>query len=118
MSPAYEFAGLVGGLTGLGLVLLALLVGAAAALRLLQVRRRPGRGRWARGALGFAGACFASGAVLYGLAETVPFRRGLDRAALAWAAVSLAVALVAGWRCGRGPSPERPPAPPAGPAAP
>ncbi|GAO02993.1 hypothetical protein [Anaeromyxobacter sp. PSR-1] len=111
---AYDFAGLVGGLTGAWMAIGAGLVGVAAALRLAAVRGRPGKGRVSRGALAFALVMGVAGLVLFVAAERAPFRRALDHAAPAVVAVAALVGLVAGWRAAR----KRPAPPDAAPAAP
>lgn len=108
---AYDFAGAVAGLTGVGLFALAATVAVLAALRLAVVRRRAGKGRVARGALAFAGVIGLAGVALYVAADFTPFRRALDRHAGALLGAIALLGLLAAWRAGR----RRSPAPPAGP---
>ncbi len=98
---AYDFAGLVSGLAGAWLLLLSALVAAVAALRLAAVRRRPGKGRIARGALAFAAVIGLSGLALFVAADFTPFRRALDRGAGALVAGIVLAGLAAGWRAAR-----------------
>jgi peptidoglycan/LPS O-acetylase OafA/YrhL len=115
---AYDFAGLVGGLSGAWLLLLALLAALAAALRLALVRRRPGKGRLARGVLAGASLVGALGVALFWAAELLPFRRQVDRAAPDIAIAVLAAGVVAGWRAARRrPEPSPAAAEPSGPGA-
>lgn len=76
---AYDFAGLVSGLAGVWLFLASAVIAALAALRLAAVRRRPGQGRIARGALAFAVVVGLAGLALVVAADFTPFRRSLDR---------------------------------------
>jgi hypothetical protein len=106
----YDVAGLVGGVAGAALFLLGVLIALLAALRILVVMRRPGKGRIARAiaAGGLVVAC--GGAALFWTAELAPFRRAVDRSALPAAGVVAALAIAAGWRVAR----RRPAAPPGG----
>jgi peptidoglycan/LPS O-acetylase OafA/YrhL len=108
---AYDFAGLVAGLAGVWLLLAAALVAVVATLRLAVVRRRPGKGRIARGALAFAAVLGTTGLALFLAADFAPFRRVLDRHAGSLVAGILLAGMFAGWRAARGraPSPEAPP---------
>lgn len=107
---AYDFAGLVSGLAGAWLFLLSALVAVIAVLRLAIVRRRPGKGRIARGALAFAAVIGAAGLALFFAADFAPFRRALDRHAGALVGGITAVGLAAAWRAGRRRAPEGAPA--------
>lgn len=98
---AYDFAGLVSGLAGAWLFLLSALVAVVAVLRLAAVRRRPGKGRIARGALAFAGVIGLAGLALFLAADFTPFRRALDRHAGALVGGIALAGIVAGWRAGR-----------------
>ena len=114
----YDFVGLVAGVTGLGMVLLGLLLAALAGLRLLLLVRRPGKGRVARGVAAAGLALVACGVGLFFLAELSPFRRGVDRAVLPLGLLALALAVLAGVWAGRGRRGRpQPAAPVAGPAA-
>ncbi|ACL67648.1 conserved hypothetical protein [Anaeromyxobacter dehalogenans 2CP-1] len=116
---AYDFAGLVGGLTGAWMAIGAGLLGIAAGLRLAAVRGRPGKGRGSRGALAFALVVGLAGLALFAAAERAPFRRALDHAAPWVLGAAALVGLVAGWRAARKrPAPQEPdtaPEPPADP---
>ncbi|HET8734362.1 MAG TPA: hypothetical protein VFM45_11400 [Anaeromyxobacteraceae bacterium] len=107
---AYDFAGLVSGLAGAWLFLLSALVAVVAALRLAAVRRRPGKGRIARGALAFAAVIGLAGLALFLAADLAPFRRALDRHAGALVGGITVAGLAAAWRAGRRRAPEGPPA--------
>lgn len=98
---AYDFAGLVSGLAGAWLFLLSALVAVVAALRLAVVRRRPGKGRFARGALAFAAVIGVAGLALFFAADFAPFRRALDRHAGALVGGIAGAGLLAAWRAGR-----------------
>lgn len=108
---AYDFAGLVGGLTGAWMAIGAGLVGLAAGLRLAAVRGRPGKGRVSRGALAFALVMGIAGLALFAAAERAPFRRALDHAAPWVLGAAALVGVIAGWRAAR-------PSTPAGPHGP
>ena len=115
---AYDFAGLVAGLAGVWLLLAAAVIALAATLRLAAVRRRPDKGRIARGALAFAAVVGAAGTALFVAADFAPFRRALDRHAGALVAAIALAGLTAAWRAARRrPTATAPCAAPAEPAA-
>jgi peptidoglycan/LPS O-acetylase OafA/YrhL len=118
---AYDFAGLISGLAGAWLFLLSALVAVVAALRLAAVRRRPGKGRVARGALAFAAVIGLAGLALFLAADFAPFRRALDRHALALVGGIGGAGLLAALRAARrrtAETPEPAPAPTPGPLPP
>ncbi len=98
---AYDFAGLVAGLAGIWLLVAAAVIALAATLRLAAVRRRPGKGRLARGALTFAAVIGTAGVALFIAADFAPFRRALDRCAGALVAGIVLAGLAAAWRAAR-----------------
>lgn len=91
-----EVTGLVSGLTGAALSCAALLVALAAAVRVLIVLRRPGKGRWSRAIAAGAGVLGAVGLALFVASELAPdpVRHLLDDGARGIAAGALAIA---GW---------------------
>ena len=118
---AYDFAGLISGLAGAWLFLLSALIAVVAALRLATLRRRPGKGRLARGALAFAAVIGLSGLALFFAADFAPFRRALDRHALGLVGGIGGAGLLAALRAGRrraGETPQPASVPPPGPLPP
>ncbi|WP_242343082.1 hypothetical protein [Anaeromyxobacter terrae] len=98
---AYDFPGLVGGMAGVWLFLFGVVLAAGAGLRIAWVRRRPGKGRVARGLLSAGVSFVLSGIALFWAAERSALRRELDRGAPWLAVFIVGVAVLAAVRSAR-----------------
>ncbi len=115
MNGLYDLPGLVGGLAGTSLFLVGLAIAIPAAVRIPLARRRPDRGRLARGFVSAGAVVSTAGVVVFWGAQATQQARAFDRAAPFLGLSAVVLAALVGWRVARrGPAApaERPPPPP------